>query len=160
MQFTIAPKITIDKPSKERILQLVRVALYTVGFTGIILHLNEFDNMTFQSLKGRQSGYALLFFMLILMTMQKVRFINWQSLAVTLAYAPIAYLRVRPVLGSAELVPGTIISQITFWMALMIVTDMLVTGRVRKFREMNLWRSTVRLQAYGQLQCVVHLQTG
>ncbi len=139
MQVTILPKITLDKPSKERIFQLIRVFLYTVGFVGIILHLNEYDNMVFQSLKGRQSGYALLFFMLILMTMQKVRFINWQSLAVTVVYAPIAWLRVQPVLGSADLLPGTILAQITFWMALMVITDMVVTGRVRKFKEMNAW---------------------
>ena len=49
MQGKILPKITIDKPSKERILQLIRVFLYTVGFTGIILHLNEYDNMVSQA---------------------------------------------------------------------------------------------------------------
>ena len=151
MQVTILPKITLDKPSKERIFQLIRVFLYTVGFVGIILHLNEFDNMTFQSLKGRQSNYALLFFMLIVMTMQKVRFINWQSLVTTAVYAPIAFFRVRSVLSSPELVPGTIISQITFWMALMIVTDMLVTGRVRKLREMNLWMTLLLVLMTGML---------
>ncbi len=151
MQVTILPKITLDKPSKERIFQLIRVFLYTVGFVGIILHLNEFDNMTFQSLKGRQSNYALLFFMLIVMTMQKVRFINWQSLVTTAVYVPIAFFRVRSVLSSPELVPGTIISQITFWMALMIVTDMLVTGRVRKIREMNLWMTLLLVLMTGML---------
>ena len=139
MQGKILPKITIDKPSKERILQLIRVFLYTVGFTGIILHLNEYDNMASQAFKERQSAYALFFFLLIMMTMQRVRMINWQSLAVTAVYAPIAYFRIQPFLGSADLLPGTIISQITFWMALMIITDMVVTGRVKKFKEMNFW---------------------
>ena len=139
MQVTILPKITLDKPSKERIFQLIRVFLYTVGFVGIILHLNEFDNMTFQSLKDRQSNYGMFFFMLILLTMQRVRFINWQSLAVTIIYAPLAWLRIRSVMGAADLLPGTVLSQITFWMALMVITDMVVTGRVRKFKEMNAW---------------------
>lgn len=139
MQVTVLPKITLDKPSKERIFQLIRVFLYTVGFVGIIIHLNEFDNMTFQTLKDRQSSYGMLFFMLILLTMQRVRFINWQSLVVTVLYAPVAYFRVQSVMGSSDLLPGTVISQITFWMVLMVITDMVVTGRVRKLKEMNIW---------------------
>ena len=45
MNITVFPRLTFEKISRERIFQLLRVVIYTVCFTGIILHLNEHNNI-------------------------------------------------------------------------------------------------------------------
>ena len=75
---------TKEKPTKERIFDLIHIGIYSLCFIGVTFHLNEVDNMTRQTFKDRQSGIAMVFFLVAVWTMRKVRLINWQSLIVTL----------------------------------------------------------------------------
>ena len=131
------PTITKDKPSKSRILELVRVGLYTFCFIGIIVHFNEHENVIYETSKAAQRDIAMLFFVGIMFVMQKIRLINWQSLLVTIVFAPFAVLGVLRFSQSPDLIPPAIMEQIAFWLELLLITDMVITKRVRKPKDMN-----------------------
>ena len=129
--------MTKDKPSKSRILELVRVGLYTFCFIGIIVHFNEHENVIYETSKAAQRDIAMLFFIGIMFVMQRIRLINWQSLLVTIVFAPFAVLGVTRFSQSPDLIPPAIMEQIALWLELLLITDMTITKRVRKPKEMN-----------------------
>ena len=131
------PTITKDKPSKSRILELVRVGLYTFCFIGIIVHFNEHENVIYETSKAAQRDIAMLFFIGIMFVMQRIRLINWQSLLVTIVFAPFAVLGVTRFSQSPDLIPPAIMEQIALWLELLLITDMAITKRVRKLKDMN-----------------------
>ena len=126
--------ITKDKVEKKRIFELIRVGLYTFCFIGLIVHFNEQENVVFETEKALQRDIALLFFAVILLILQQVKWLNWQSLVVTVAFAPAAVFNVLRFSGSGDLLVPGILEQIALWLELMLITDMVVTKRVRRFR--------------------------
>lgn len=139
MNITVFPRLTFEKISRERIFQLLRVVIYTVCFTGIILHLNEHNNIFYQTRRDYQMLLVMLYFMIILFTLQRVKLFNLHSLIVTAVFLPFAILKNNAQAGMPDLLRNGILEQIVNWFALMIVTDMVATGRIRKFKDMNLW---------------------
>ncbi len=139
MNVTLFPKLTFEKISKERIFELLRVVVYTVCFTGIIIHLNEHNNIFFQTRKDCQMLIVMIFFMVMLFTLQKVKLWNIQSLIVTLLFLPFAILKIKSQAAMPDIFRNGILEHIIKWFAAMIVVDMVATGRVRKFKDMNLW---------------------
>ena len=139
MKFNVIPHITTEKISKERVLQLVRVALYTLFFTAILIHLNEFDNQTAETTKTTQALIVLVFFMVFLLALQKVKFLNIPSLVVTLLYAPVAVFSCLPYAASPDLLPNAILEPVVNWLALLLIADMIATKRVRKWQQANLF---------------------
>ncbi|MCR4814655.1 MAG: hypothetical protein K5879_07505 [Lachnospiraceae bacterium] len=131
-------KITKDKVEKKRIFELIRIGLYTFCFIGLIVHFNEQENVIFETEKAFQRDIAMLFFIGILLIMQQVKWLNWQSLVVTLVFAPAAVFNITRFNGSADLQMSGILEQIALWMELMLITDMVVTKRVRKLKQLNL----------------------
>ena len=130
-KFTILPTITKDKITKERVLELVRVLLYTCCFIGIIMQLCEYGNRVFQTQKDFQGALAILFFAVILWVMQRVKLFNIPSLIVTLIYAVYAVFHQMMFVNMPDIHPTEIISLVEQWMLLMVVTDMMVTKRIR-----------------------------
>ena len=129
--------ITKDKVEKKRIFELIRVGLYTFCFIGLIVHFNEQENVVFETEKALQRDIALLFFAVILLILQQVKWLNWQSLVVTVAFAPAAVFNVLRFSGSGDLLVPGILEQIALWLELMLITDMVVTKRVRRFKHLN-----------------------
>lgn len=130
-------KITKEYPSKKKVFDLIHIGLYTLCFVGVTFHLNEVDNMIRQTYKDRQSLIAMVFFMAAVWVMQKVRLINWQSLVTTLLVVPFAVFGVITYSSSPDVYPNTILSYVVFWMAFMVVVDMVVTKRVRKIKGLS-----------------------
>ena len=139
MKFNVIPHITTKKISKERVFQLVRVALYTLFFTAILIHLNEFDNQTAETTKTTQALIVLIFFMLFLFALQKVKFLNIPSLVVTLVYAPIAVFQCLLYASSPDLLINAILEPVVNWLAFLLIADMIATKRVRKWQHANLF---------------------
>ena len=123
--------------SKSKVFRWIRFILYTGCFTEMILYLSRYDNEVYDTLKARQGAWAFLFFGVILLVMQKVRWINWQSLVTTLAYAPFAVLECSFYVGSPDLFANHIVEAVTRWMVLMVIADMVATGRVRKVEKFH-----------------------
>ena len=146
--------------SKSIVFRIIRLIIYTGCFTGVILFLNEYDNVVFETQRAGKGAWAFLFFGIALLAMQRVRWLNWQSALVTVLYIPVAILECKIYVSSADLLLPNILSCITQWMTLMVVTDMVVTGRVRKIRKFRLFAftmlciSTALLLAYTRGQSV------
>ena len=128
---------TKEKPTKERIFDLIHIGIYSLCFIGVTFHLNEVDNMTRQTFKDRQSGIAMVFFLVAVWTMRKVRLINWQSLIVTLLLFPAAFFGVKSYINSPDVFPNTILSFVAYWMVFMVVVDFMVKKKVRKIRTLQ-----------------------
>ena len=133
----ILPSSTKEPISKERIMEMVRWGIYICCFVGIILHLNEHENVLFEVQKGFQRDIMFIFFFLFLFTLQHIQLFNRQSAVVSVIFIVISVFQVRFYEGSPDLVRNAILDQVVLWMALMLVTDTVVTGRVRRFQKMN-----------------------
>ena len=133
----ILSAFTKNALTKERTMELVRWGIYICCFVGMILHLNEHENVLYEVQKGFHRDMVFIFFFLILFSMQRVKLLNWQSAVVSVVYAAISFFQIHFYGGSPELVRNAIFDHIVYWMVFMLITDMVVTGRVRSLRKMN-----------------------
>lgn len=123
--------------NREKHFQRLRFIIYTLCFTGIILFLCQYDNEIYETGKARVAAWAFLLFGIVLLTMQKVRWLNWQSLIITIGYFPFAFFECRTYCDSAELLQVHIVESVTRWMLFMVIADMIATKRVRKFSKIS-----------------------
>ena len=132
-------QITFDKVSKQRVFELIRCGLYVLCFVGILIHLIEVDNSVFQTGKDEQNMIAMLLFAILLFVAQRVKLINWQSLAVTILYGVFVFYQTRMFYRFApDLSSNVTTEKLTVWVLLMVITDMIVTKRIRDYSRMNL----------------------
>ena len=125
--------------SKERVFELLRSFVYIFCFVGILTHLCEFDNLIFESWKMRQADIAIIFFLVTLLALQKAKLFNWQSLIVTLILFPIAFFSSRVWVGSEDLLVLQILDWVIRWLAVLLITDMAITKRIRDFQKTRVW---------------------
>ncbi len=131
--------ITKEKISKERFFELFRFFIYIFCSVGILMHLLEYDNSIYQTSKDTQNMYAMLFFLILALTAQRAVILNWQTLLVTVLYIPIAFYQARTFIAFApDLSEYVILEKIVIWLALVLVTDMVVTRRARSLKETNI----------------------
>ena len=123
--------------TKERIWEIVQFALYVVCFIGIILHGNEYDNQIFQMGREKQGAILLIFFFLLLFSIQRIRLINIPSLVMTIVFAAAAVPQIIQYAGASELITVSVLNQIYIWMAFLLIVDMAYTGRVRKMKNLS-----------------------
>ncbi len=139
-----AVKHSMNKTNDETRTNTVRVGLvisglYILCFVGIFMHLIEFDTVLYQSSRNKQNMISMLFFMIIIVIAQRARILRWQSLVVTLVYAPLAVLHAQEyVKNTPDLAPTMVMESVIIWIALMVILEMVITGRVRDIRQMNL----------------------
>ena len=114
-----------------------RMPIYAICFTGVLIFLSRYDNFKSETEKSIQSCIAYLFLLVIIMAMQKIELFNLHSLIVTVAFFPIAFFRSYAYRLSTDLLPSSIISDVTLWLALLVIADMAATKRVRLFRSIR-----------------------
>ncbi len=114
-----------------------RMPIYAICFTGILIFLSRYDNFKSETERTMQSSIAYLFLLVAIMAMQKAEIFNFYSLIVTVAFVPIAFFRSYIYRYSADLLPSSIISDVTLWLALLVIVDMAVTKRVRSFKSIR-----------------------
>ncbi len=119
--------------------EIIRACIYALCTLGIVLCLNAGCNAVYQTFKSRYAYLAFVFFMVMLWTMQRIRLFNWQSLAVTVPFLVYEIFYVSDFISSTEYYPSLIFAGIAVWMALMLIVDMLVTGRYRRMSKSNRW---------------------
>ena len=130
--------ITKEKISKERFFELFRFFIYIFCSVGIFMHLLEYDNSIYQTSKDTQNMYAMLFFLILALAAQRAVILNWQTLLVTVLYIPIAFYQARSFIAFApDLSEYVILETIVIWLAIVLVTDMVVTKRARSLKETN-----------------------
>ncbi len=139
MKTALFPPVTKDMPSKERIMELVRGGIYTLCFIGILIHLSECYRLFYQVSKDEQISIALIFFVLMLMVIQRVKLLNIPSLIVTVCFGILAFFGTRMYLFAPDLFPGRVLNGIVDLMVLLLITDMAITKRVRRLNSMYLW---------------------
>ena len=115
----------------------LRLAIYIICFTGVFYFLSRYDNYEYETERMRQSCFAFMFLLVAMMAMQKVELLNWQSLVLTVVYAPVAIWKCSFYKGSEDLLLTNIFDSISLWIALLIVVDMIVTGRVRAVKKIH-----------------------
>lgn len=133
----ILPGFTKETFTKDRVLELVRWGIYLCCFVGMILHLNAHENVLYEVQKGLHRDIVFIFFFIFLFTLQKIKLINWQSALVSGVFLPVCVFRILSYAGSAELFQTSVLDHIVYWMALMLITDMVVSGRVRSLKKAN-----------------------
>ena len=114
-----------------------RMPIYAICFTGVLIFLSRYDNFKSETEKSIQSCIAYLFLLVIIMAMQKIELFNLHSLIVTVAFFPIAFFRSYAYRLSTDLLPSSILSDVTLWLALLVIADMAATKRVRLFRSIR-----------------------
>ncbi len=117
----------------------LNIIIYALSFAGIIIFLNQYDNTLYQLPKEIQASWAALLFLIAMVEMQRVKWLNWQTLLVTLIWVPVAFFRCNMYAGSPDLLLNNILHNVVQWLALVVITDMVVTKRVRDFRQIHLF---------------------
>ena len=126
--------------AKSTFFRWMRYAVFSGCFAGIILFLCQYDNKMSQTGKALQGAWAFLLFAIVLLTLQKVRFLNWQSLVVTIGYFPFAFLECKSYFGSPDLFTTHILETVTRWLLFMVIADMIATKRVRRIDKIRFFR--------------------
>ena len=120
-----------QKKERERILGIVHVILYVLCFSGITLCMAEYGNSRTTDLEVFYSRFAMIFFIAILWTLQRVRLFNWQSLLLSAAFAPYAVFY-SLVEGKTDVyVMLIVVELITRWMMLMLLADIAIAKKIR-----------------------------
>lgn len=128
----------INSITKKRIWELIRTGLYTFLFIAIIIHLNEYDNKTFQEERDNQAFIAMLFFSLLLLVLYQIR-INYKSILISIfAILPIAIYRIYYFRAYPIYMYNNILLAIIEWIAVLLVTDMVFSGKIKKTKEINI----------------------
>ncbi|MCR4814943.1 MAG: hypothetical protein K5879_08985 [Lachnospiraceae bacterium] len=126
-----------QKKERERILGIVHFVLYMIFFSGITLCMAEYGNSRTTDFEFFYSRFAMIFFLGVLWTLERVRLINLTSLFVSLAYVPYAVFYPMMAGKTSANMMIIVVELITRWMVLMLLTDIAVTKKVRPDRRFN-----------------------
>ncbi len=124
---------------RERILGIIHLVLYVLCFSGITLCMAEYGNSRTTELEVFYSRFAMIFFIAILWTLQRVRLFNWQSLLLSLAFAPYAVFYSMMEGKTDVYVMLIVVELITRWMILMLLADIAIAKRIRLNQKFTSW---------------------
>ncbi len=128
-----------QKKEKERILNVVHTVLFILFFSGITLCLVEFGSVRPMNLENFYARFAMIFFLGILWTLQRVKLFNLPSLFLSLAFAPYAVFYPLVNGKSPEDVMIIVVELITRWMILMLLTDLVLAKKIRIDQRYTVW---------------------
>ena len=124
---------------RERILGIIHLVLYVLCFSGITLCMAEYGNSRTTELEVFYSRFAMIFFIAALWTLQRVRLFNWQSLLLSLAFAPYAVFYSMMEGKTDVYVMLIVVELITRWMILMLLADIAIAKRIRLNQKFTSW---------------------
>lgn len=124
---------------RERILGIVHAVLYVLCFSGITLCMAEYGNSRTTDLEVFYSRFAMIFFIATLWTLQRVKLFNWQSLLLSLAFAPYAVFYSMMEGKTDVYVMLIVVELITRWMILMLLADIAIAKKIRLNQKFTSW---------------------
>ena len=120
----------------------VHMVLYTLGFAGITICLNEYANGPLAEKAPVAYSIAIIIFLVLLWVMQGVKLINWQSLVVSCLFAAYAFFFIKSVSVETwgafnhQMVILMVIEQ---WLLMMLLCDLLVSKKIRDNKGLVAW---------------------
>lgn len=132
-------KITMDKLTKEQALLWLRRFVYIVCFVGLTIHLCEYDNKIYQHHKDIQNGIALIFFAVLLFTIQRVKLISWSSLIVSVVMIPYIHFSSYALREAYNIYLIQLFHGIALFLVLLVVADIARSKRTASFARTNLF---------------------
>ena len=126
-----------QKKERERTLGIVHAVLYVLFFSGTTLCMAEYGATRTTDMEFFYSRFAMIFFLAALWTVQRVKLFNWQSLLLSIAFAPYAVFYPMMEGKTSTNVMIIVVELITRWMVLMLLTDVALERRIRSNRQFS-----------------------
>ena len=121
-----------QKKERERILGVVHTVLYILFFSGITLCMAEYGSARTTDMEFFYSRLAMIFFLGVVWSLQRVKLFNWQSLVLSLAFAPYAVFYPLVDGKTSTNVMIIVVELITRWMLLMLLADIAINKKIRQ----------------------------
>ena len=128
-----------NEKEHDRVMGVFHTVLYILCFAGIILCSAEYGSFRFQTMEFYYARLALMFFFGILWGLQRVKLFRWQSLVLTVLYAPYAYFYWYNEALAEDIALAVISELIVRWMVMMLITDLAVKKNPRPNNKFIPW---------------------